>query len=254
MRTLTAERRQAIARLLQEQGAARVADLSARFGVSRSTIRRDLQKLARQGLIERDYGGATRRDEREEEGVEPAGDPLADQKAHIGRATANLLASGEAIFLGAGSTTLAVARALAGRADLTVITNGLSVAAYLAEHSEVELIVVGGLMRREGSAMTGHLAEHVLEGLHADKVILSVQGVSSLEGLTSDDLSQVRMAQTLLETVTEVIVVADHTKFGRACTARIAPVDRADVIVTGREAPNAVLWELAELDVKVVLA
>lgn len=250
---LTAERRGAIAQLLQEQGVVRVADLSARFGVSPSTIRRDLQKLAQQGLIVRGYGGATRRDGREE-GAELVGDPLADEKAHIGRAAANLLTSGETVFLGAGSTILAVAHALAGRADLTVITNGLSVAAYLAAHSDVELVVVGGLVHRGGSAMTGHLTEQALEGLHADKVILSVQGISTPDGLTSDDLSQVRMAQMLLETAPEVIVVADHTKFGRACTAHIAPVDRADVIVTGREAPDATLWELAELGVKVVLA
>ena len=251
---LTAERRQAIARLLREQGAVRVADLSARFGVSPSTIRRDLQKLAQQGLVERVYGGATRRDERASREAEFAGDPLANEKARIGQAAASLLSPGETIFLDAGSTALAVARALAGQADLTVITNGLSVAAYLAEHSEVELIVVGGLVHREGSAMVGHLAGQALESLHADKVILGVQGISTPDGLTSDDLSQVRMAQALVEAVPEVIVVAAHTKFGRVCTARIAAVDRADVIVTGREAPDAILWELAELGVKVVLA
>jgi len=248
---LTAERRQAIARLVQEQGAARVADLSVRFGVSPSTIRRDLQRLARQGILERSYGGATRCQVR---GDEPTADPLADERGRIGRAAADLIVPGERVFLGAGQTVLAVARALAARRDLTVMTNGLSVAAHLADHSDVELIVVGGLVHRQGSAMVGHLAEQALENLHADKVVLGVQGISTPDGLTSDDLSQVRMAQMLLEAVPEVIVVADHTKFGRVCTARIAPVDRADVIVTGREAPNAILWELAELEVRVVLA
>ena len=250
---LAAERRQAIARLLRKLGAVRVSDLSERFDVSPSTIRRDLQKLAQQGLVERGYGGATRRDAREEEGVEPANSPLAEEKDRIGRAVAGLLSPGETVFLGAGSTTLAVARALAGRADVTVLTNGLSVAAYLALHSDVKLVVVGGLVNRDGSAMTGHLAEQALEGLHAAKAILGVQGISTLDGLTSDNLSQVRMAHMLLDAIPQVIVIADHTKFGRVCTAHIAPVDRADVIVTGREAPNAALWELAELDVKVIL-
>ncbi|UCC64169.1 MAG: DeoR/GlpR transcriptional regulator [Anaerolineae bacterium] len=248
---LTAERRQAIVQLLQEQGVVRVADLSARFGVSPSTIRRDLQRLARQGIVERSYGGATLC---QVQGDEPAADPLADERARIGRAAAGLIVPGERVFLGAGQTVLAVARALAARSDLTVMTNGLSVAAYLADHSDVELIAVGGLVHRHGSAMAGHLAEQALENLHADKVVLGVQGISTPDGLTSDDLSQVRMAQMLLEAVPEAIVVADHTKFGRVCTARIAPVDRADVIVTGREAPNAMLWELAELEVRVVLA
>ncbi len=248
---LTAERRQAIAQLLREQGTVRVPDLSERFGVSPSTVRRDLQRLAQQGLIERSYGGATRRDEPQD--TTRVDDPLADEKALIGRAAANLLGPGETVFLGAGSTTLAVARALTGRADLTIVTNGLSVAAYLAHHSEAELIVVGGVVHRAGSAMAGHLAEQALEGLHADKVILSVQGLTTPDGLTSDDLSQVRMAQTLLETAPETIIVAHHTKFGRVCTARIAPVNRADIIVTGRQAPDAILWELAELDVKVIL-
>jgi len=251
---LTAERRQAIARLLQEQGTVRVANLSARFGVSPSTIRRDLQKLARQGLLERGYGGATWREATAGVAGDLAGDPLAVERARIGQAAANLLTDGETVFLGAGSTALAVARALAGRSGLTVITNGLSVAACLAAHSAVELVVVGGLVRREGSAMTGHMAEQALEDLHADKVVLEVQGISTPDGLTIDDLSQVRMGQVLLEAIPEAIVVADHSRFGRICTGRIAPVDRADAIVTGRESPDAILWELAELDVKVVLA
>jgi DeoR/GlpR family transcriptional regulator of sugar metabolism len=248
---LTAERRQAIAQLLQEQGVVRVADLSAHFGVSPSTIRRDLQKLAQQGLVERAYGGATRRDGQD---AEFAGDPVAGEKVRIGQAVANLLAAREIVFLGPGSIILEVGRALAGRTDLTVITNGLSVAAHLAEHSDVELVVVGGLVHRKSSAMIGHLAEQTLENLHADKAVLSVQGISTPDGLTSNDLSQVRMAQTLLRVVPEVIIVADHTRLGRVCTARIAPVDRADVIVTGRKASDAILWELAQLEVKVVLA
>ena len=251
---LTAERRRAIARLLHEQGVVRVANLSARFGVSSSTIRRDLQKLARQGLIERGYGGAMLRDGSTDAQAELSGDPVAVEKERMGRAAAGLLSPGETVFLSSGSTTLAVARALTGRTDLTVITNGLSVASHLAAHSEVELIVIGGLVHRDGSAMTGHLAEQALANLHADKLILGVRGISTLDGLTDDDLSRVRMAQMLLEAIPEVIVVADHTKFGRVCTARLAPVDRADVIVTGRETPTTALWELAELDVRVVLA
>jgi DeoR/GlpR family transcriptional regulator of sugar metabolism len=250
---LAVERRETITRLLQKQGAVRVADLSEKFGVSLSTIRRDLQKLAQQGLIERSYGGATWRDTREVKVTELKDTPLTEEKDRIGRRAANLLVPGETVFLGAGSTVLAVARALTGRDDLTVITSGLSVAAYLAAHSAMELVVVGGLVHRQGSAMTGHLAEQALEGLHATQAILGVQGISTIDGLTSDDLSQVRMIHRLLETIPQVTVVADHTKFGRICTAHIAPVDRADVIVTGRQAPSATLWELAELDVKVIL-
>jgi DeoR family transcriptional regulator of aga operon len=249
----TAERRQTIEKLLREQGAVRVADLSARFGVSPSTIRRDLQKLERQEAIERRYGGAARRDQEAEQTPELAGDPLAEEKTRIGQAAANLLSAGETVFLSAGNTALAVACALAGRDDLTVITNGLAIAHCLAGQSDVKLIVVGGLVQRHNSALTGHLVEQALADLHADKVILDVQGISALDGLTCDDLAQLRMAQTLLETVSDLIVVADHTRLGRVCTARIAPVDRADVIVTGRQASNAALWELAELDIKVVL-
>jgi DeoR/GlpR family transcriptional regulator of sugar metabolism len=228
-----------------------VIDLSERFDVSSSTIRRDLQKLEQQGLIERTYGGATRP---AGEGPASPADPLAEAKTRIGRAVAELLEPGEAVFLGPGSTTLAVARALAERSDLTIITTGLSVAHHLAHHSQVELVVVGGLVNREGSAMTGHLTEAALASLHADRAILGAQGISTPDGLTSDHLSQVRVAQILLDTVPEAIIVADHTKFGRVCTARIAPVERADLIVTDRKAPDAFLWELAELEIQVILA
>lgn len=247
---LAAERRKIITQMLQEKGTVRVADLSGRFGVSSSTIRRDLKKLEQQNIIRRSYGGATL----DKEKPKPADDPLADEKARIGQAAANLISGGETIFVGAGSTALAVARALTGHGDLTVITNSLSVASHLAAHSKLELIVVGGLVHRASSAMTGHLAEQALQDLRADKAILGVQGISTPDGLTSDDLLQVQMAQSLLAAVPEVIIVADHSKFGRVCTAHIAPVDRADLIVTGREAPDSILWELAELEVKVILA
>jgi len=248
---LTSQRRQTIVRWLQQHGGLHVAELSERLGVSPSTIRRDLQELSRQGLIKRSYGGASLPAAGQE--LSPP-NSLGEVEARMGRAVAALLIPGETLFLAAGPMALAVAHALSGRDDLTVITASLPAACHLAGHSQVELIVVGGLVNRESAAMTGHLAEQALEGLHADRLILGVQGLTTPDGLTSDDLAQVRMAQLLLQTVPEVIVVAEPSCLGRVCTARIAPVDRADVILTGHEAPDAILWELAELEIKVILA
>ncbi|HIQ01957.1 MAG TPA: hypothetical protein EYH30_07475, partial [Anaerolineales bacterium] len=181
--------------------------------------------------------------------------PSADAvPARIGQAAAGLVQDGETVFLGPGRLPLETARALIGRSRLTVITNGLTVARLVAEHSPHTLILTGGQLEREDQALTGHLSQAALEGLRADHVILELSGVSAVEGLTDDSLPQAELARLLLGLGAQAVVLVAPERVGRVAAAYIGPASEADVVVTGREADSAPLWDLTELGVRVVLA
>ena len=246
---LTAERRDAVGDLVSRQGSARVSELAEQFHVSAATVRRDLEDLEQRGVVERVHGGAvavrkegTRRPESHRRGP------------GIGKAVADLVDEGETVFLGPGPLCLDVARGLSDRADLTVITNGLEIAHWLAANSSHRLIVTGGQVEGPDMGMVGQLTRETIAALRADHVVLELGGVSAVEGLTDDSLHQAEIAQALMEAGANIVVVVSPDRVGRVAAAPVAPVTSVDVLVTGREAPPAYLWDLSEVGLEIVLA
>jgi len=259
--TLTVERRSAIARLVAERGVVRVADLAARFDVDTSTIRRDMKALEDEKAVRRVHGGAVALDEPEKRkrkrksgGGEDDLASTSGPQARIGRAVAELVAAGETVFLGPGQLSLAVAQHLADHAHLTIVTNGLAIAYWVAAHTSHTLIVTGGQVEDHDQAMAGQLTRSALSSLRADHIVLELGGVSAVEGLTGDSLSQAEVARSLLETGSQIIVLVEASRVGGVAAAYIAPISEADVIVTAREAPSSFLWDLSEAGVRLVLA
>ena len=249
--TLTAERRAAIAGMVAQDGTVRVADLVARFGVNAATIRRDMVVLEGQKSLRRVRGGAVA-----VEAETISGDETPE--ARIGQAVAEMIDDGETVFLGPGRLTLGVARCLTERSRLTIVTNGLDVAHWVAANTTHTLIVTGGQVegrdRTNDMGLVGQLTRAALSSLRADHVVLELGGVSAVEGLTGDSLPQAEIAQVLLETGAQVVVLTPVGRVGRVAAAYIAPVSKADVVVTAREAPSPYLWDLSESGVRVVLA
>jgi len=248
--TLAAERRATIAEMVARRGAVRVAELAARFGVDVSTIRRDLQTLESQERLRRVHGGAL-----PIEGASGRTDASSTtQEARIGRAAAKMVGKGETIFLGPGRLPLEVARCLGELSQLTIVTNGLDVAHWIAANTPHTLIVTGGQVEGGDRGLGGRLARAALSSLRADRVILELDGISAVDGLTDDSLAQAEIAQALLEIGSEVVVLVPVERVGRVAAAYIAPVSEADVVVTAREAPSSFLWDLSETGVRVVLS
>lgn len=252
---LKAERQREMSRLIRERKRATVGELSEHFSVSPATVRRDLDMLLSERLIVRTHGGAL---SLERSAPEP---PVAqrvvehaEEKRRIGRAAAMLVQDGETIFLGSGTTTLEVARALLHRTSLTVITNALNVAVVLAEDPNIDIVMVGGLVRHSELSVVGHFAEMALKELHANKVIMGMRAVSLHNGLTNDYLLETMTDRAIIRSAPQVILVVDHTKFGAVSTAMVAPITVVHMLVTDSGAPADVIADLRSLGIEVIVA
>lgn len=249
------ERRQQLLEWIARSGRISTSEIRKRFGVSEATARRDLEALAEEGKVMRVHGGAVfvRRAPPEPPLLQREQEQFVE-KQRIGRAAAALVQEGETIFLGSGTTTLAVARHLKGRQGLTVITNSLPVMNVLADEPGITLIGIGGLLRPSELSFIGHIAEQALAELRADKVFIGIRALSLEHGLTSDYLPEVLTDRAILRMGREVILVADHTKFGAVSSAFLAPVISVHRIVTDAAAPPEMVTALRRLGIEVILA
>ena len=252
---LKEERHRLILEVIEADGRVTVADLSRRLDVSEVTVRRDLQTLAAQGLLRRAHGGAL---------LPPPAAPeppvlqrvsqTPTYKAQIGRAAADLVPEGSSVFIGSGTTTAQVARHLSGRKNLTVITNAINVAIEFAASEGVTVVMTGGMLRASELSLIGHLAELALREVRVDRAIVGMQAISLEGGMTNDYWPEVVTDRTVIEMAPEVIVVADHTKFGRVASAFIAPVTRVTTVVTDSECDPEVLAGLRALGIRTIVA
>jgi len=252
---LKRERQSIILEKLQKDRQVTVAGLSDALGVSEVTIRRDLREMDEQGTVQRAHGGAIAAT------PAPPEPPVVQRitqsetcKACIGRAAASLVSDGESVFIGSGSTTAYVARSLVDRKNLTVVTNAVTVATELAGAPDVTVVVTGGMMRASELSLVGHITEQALREVRVDKVILGMQAISLEAGMTNDYLPEVMTDRTIIEMAPELIVVADHSKFGNVAAAFVAPLDRVTTLVTDAAADPQVLARFEELGIRIYVA
>lgn len=252
---LKPERQKSIASEVQDKGQVIVSELSRRFDVSKVTIRRDLRELDQGGLLHRVHGGAV--------AIEPSLDEspvmrrmrqAAECKKQIGRAAAKLVSDGDSVFFGSGSTTLYVVQYLLDRKDLTVVTNALTIATELADAKGITTVVTGGFMRGSELSLVGHIAEQALREVRVDKVIIGIPAIAVEAGMTNDYLPEVMTDRAIIEMTTELIVVADHTKFGQVGSAYLAPVERISTLVTDSGICKDMLTRLEDRGVRVLVA
>lgn len=252
---LTMERINQIEQFIRERRKATVAELSELFGVSEPTIRRDLEKLDETGKIRREHGGAMAVEQAipEPPVLNRVGEST-EEKRRIGMRTAELIQDGETVFLGSGTTVLEVARHLGNKKKLTVITNALTVANQLVGNEEITVILTGGVLRHSEASIIGYIVEQTLKELRADKVIVSMRAISLEEGLTNEDMLETLTDRAIIQFAREVILVADHTKFGKASTVRVAPITTVNTIVTDQQTSAEMLGQLKNLGIKILQA
>jgi DeoR family transcriptional regulator, aga operon transcriptional repressor len=241
-----AERLAAILERLSANGGVGVAELATELGTSSATVRRDLRLLEDQRLLSRTHGGAVAHGVLYELPLRYRGARYGNEKRRIAAAAAAQVSEGMVVGLTGGTTTTEVARALADRRRLTIVTNSLSIAAELAVRPNLKLVVTGGVARPESYELIGSLAEATLTGLNLDLAIVGVDGISSATGLTTHHEAEAHTNRALIERAKRTLVVADSSKIGQAAFARICGADRVDELVTDSVADSAELDELRE--------
>jgi DeoR/GlpR family transcriptional regulator of sugar metabolism len=175
-----------------------------------------------------------------------------EEKQRIARAALHLIQNGETIMISGGTTTLELARLLPGQRRLTVITNALPAADLLSDKAGINLIVLGGVVRLGERTMHGHLTESGAQELRADKFFYGIQAISLQHGLTHNQLQEVTTDRALANSATQLILLADHTKFGRVAPALVLPLSRVHTLVTGCETPADILESLSEQGIHVL--
>ncbi len=228
-----------------------MAEIADHLAIGTATVRRDLERLAREGRLVRTYGGAAL-------GARGLADPEAGeanaQKRAIGAAAAGMVSDGQTIVISSGSTTLELARRLTTRRRLTVITNTLDVAEVLIDCEGIELIVLGGVVRPRMHSLLGHLTELAANELRADTLFMGIPAISLEHGLMSDHLPEILGDRAMRRMVREVVVLADSRKFERVAPAYVFGLDEVTTIVTDSGIPDVVRAALEERQVEVFVA
>jgi DeoR family transcriptional regulator of aga operon len=241
-------RRQRLARLVAERGFVRVADASLELGVSEVTVRGDLTALERAGSVVRVHGGAMPVIVGAESSLESSLDRDAAAKRAIGRAAARLVSPGQAVFVDAGSTAMALAHALAERQDLhdlTVVTSGLTIALALEPAlPRFTVIVTGGTLRPLQHSLVNPFAVPMLDALHFDIAFIGCNGVHAADGVTNVNLPEAEIKTRVLGRADRRLVIADGTKLGRIDLAVIGRLREFDALITAGDAPAGAADEL----------
>jgi DeoR/GlpR family transcriptional regulator of sugar metabolism len=252
------ERQQHIARIVEENGRALVADLTARFGVSAVTIRKDLRVLEVEGRVVRAHGGALAPGRsRPERAFEVRERLQRDEKERIGATAAGLVVDGESIALDASTTALAMARHLKARGGwvhLTVITNGLRIASELAGHPGITVAMPGGFVRWEALSVVGPLGRGLLEKVNIQKAFMGAAGYTLETGLSDATDDEAQIKRLIVDEASEVIALIDHTKWGRSAFATFCATDRLTAVITDEGAPAEIADELRRRRITVHIA
>ena len=232
---LVEERRQHILARVQREGRVLISDLSEALGISRITIRKDLDYLVAKGLVLRSHGGALP--------VRPQNTALLDPSLHekeqkqskeklrIAKAAAGMVTEGMCVVLDSGTTTTAIARELRRFTHLTIITNAVNIATELAG-TDFEVILTGGTLRKNSFSLVGPVTEDMLRAMRADILFLGVDGFDVKAGVSTPNLLESRVNRVMVDAAARVVVVCDSTKFKRRSLALIVPPARIHAVIT----------------------
>ena len=237
-------RAQVILQELLRAGKVSVGPLAKRLKVSTATIRRDLSELEWRGLLRRSHGGAV-----------PIQQPLYEpfrhtsnyqeqerqrsvEKRRIGLVAAELVADGEFLAIGAGTTATQVARSISLHRGLTVLTNAINVAMELSHRDELKVIVTGGFLSGDWFALVGPGAIQSVGEIFVDKVFIGVDGIHVEHGLTTNYPEQATIHRAMMRHARRKVIVADHRKLGAIASALICPIDGVDILITDRGASD----------------
>lgn len=250
-----AERHQYILEQIKNKGHVKVQELSETLEVSEVTIRKDLKHLEGRKMLYRNHGSAssmsaiiTDRHIDDKEKINQ------EEKVGIARAAAQLLNENDKIIIASGTTLLSFADAISTINEMiTVITSSVKVSLTLCYNPNIEVIQLGGIMRKNSVSIIGHYAENILESLSCNKLFLGVDGIDLDYGLTTSNMNEARINQQMIDASQEIIILTDSSKFGKRGFCKICDIDKVHHIITNKNAPTHIIEMLREREIKVTL-
>ena len=248
------ERHQFILNKLKSDGYVNVVDLNKELKVSTVTLRKDLKLLEEKNLLFRTHGGATvhnpytvDRSVNEKEKLQ------ANEKTRIGIAAAKTITANDSIIIASGTTVLALAKQIQPQENLTILTSALNVAMELLKHPTIELIQIGGILRKSSFSVTGPYAQNILNDFFCSKLFLGVDGIDLEFGLTTTSVMEAHLNRQMIAVCQKVIVLTDSTKFGKKGIGRICGLEDIDQIITDSGIPEHFVSSLEGMGITVTI-
>lgn len=235
------ERLRLIKGILLDKKHINVSDLSTILNVSEVTVRRDLEKLEKEGFLTRTHGGAILNDyDPSEDDVRtpPDSDPYYERRAEISGIAAHMIEDNEVILLGQGPTNLHIAKKILGKRNLTVLTNDLHIASELAANTGIKVILPGGDLDPAAMVLTGKLTEENIRSFYVSKAFIEVEGVSMQRGYTVQSMDRASLVREMLGITKERIIVCPDICFDNIAFSRIGPLTAANKVITNPSVPD----------------
>lgn len=250
----TIKRHKYILEKIQEEGQIKVQFICEQMDVSPVTARKDLKFLEEKGLLFRVHGGASLNNPYTiDKHVNEKEKIHYDEKTRIGAAAAKLISPNDSILIGSGTTVLALAKKIVPSTSLTVITSALNVSLELNKHIEIEVIQLGGILRKNSSSVTGLYAESILSDFSCSKFYLGVDGIDLDFGLTTANVMEAHLNREMIRVSQKTIVLADSTKFSKRGFGRICGFEHIDEIITDQGISPFTRNALEEYGIKVTV-
>ena len=248
-------RQDEMTRFIEERKQVSIEDLTGRYHVSEATIRRDLGELDASGKISRVFGGARSL------ALPDLGPPdwtdnvvSTPEMEHIGRHTAAMIGVGQTVYIGSGTTAMHVARFLAERTNLKVITNSLPVINLMQRNTGITLMSLGGLLSHSEQSFIGSAAELSIQEFRADRAIVGARAIDVDHGITNDYIAESKIDRLIFRMAKEIIVVADSSKFDRVAPTFVAPLSAVGTIVTDGGITSSLAEAIRQHGIELVIA
>lgn len=255
---IVVQRRNKIKEILLQERSVKVADLVREFNVSEETIRRDLNQLEREGLIQKNYGGAILVEELQN--ATATVPPIQqrkfqhfEEKDAIGRKAAELVQSEQILILDSGSTTWCIARHLRNVGNLMIVTNGVNVADECSNIEDSSVFLIGGKLIKKSMSLVGPQAEIELQKYNAHYAFLGTSGISLRKGFTSSDIYEAEVKRAMIAAGQKVVIVADHSKFQKQSLISFSSFQDVDILITSDLADEAMLEEIGKMGVQLII-
>lgn len=229
---LPLERRQDILRIIGIEKVVRVNELATRYGVAEETIRRDLERLDKDNLVKKTYGGAVLIEADSEEPTYKERERVnIEGKRDIAHCAMGFIKEGDTLMVDSSTTAIEVMKQLKNK-NVTVITNSVNVALELSEYEEMRIISTGGILDPKSMSYQGPAAKKSLENYYADKAIISCKSLDKERGIMESKELEAEIKQVMMLNAKEVILVVDKTKFDRSSMIKIGDFSEINILIT----------------------